>query len=443
MRLPRLHLLLALTLAVNVTGVGAFLVRSAGPRPIDVSAGDALRYGNSGAFAAPDQLPGEITTAPDSGPGSGRPDSFLPGIARGDGTVFAKYEKAPDGAKVYKLEAAPYTWNVAPGVKKQAFAFNGTVPGPTIRVVEGEKVRVLVTNKMSMGTAVHWHGMVLPHKMDGVPGITQAPIQPGQSMTYEFIATATGTHWYHSHWDGDQVGKGLYGSLEVVPRTGDRAVDRDYRLFIGDSNLGFVINGRSWPGTEALNAKVGEKVRIRLTPTGELSHPFHLHGQPFQLVAQDGFDLPQPITMDTLLISTAQTFDIITVALAPGRWMFHCHIFSHMHAPGANAGHKMAGLVTTLDVAPNVAPAVPSLGGVPAAPGLPAAPVTAGLDNPSNGEGTQGDGGEGHGGDPGGGEKGGGGTAPPGAPAPAEPPAPPGPPPGPGQPAPPGQPHHG
>jgi FtsP/CotA-like multicopper oxidase with cupredoxin domain len=244
-----------------------------------------------------------------------------------------------------------------------------------------------VTNHLPMGTAVHWHGMVLPQKMDGVPGVTQDPIEPGQTMTYEFVAVATGTHWYHSHWDGDQVGKGLYGSLEVVPHTGDRAVDRDYRLFIGDTNLGFVINGRTFPGTEPLRAKVGEKVRIRLTPTGELSHPFHLHGQPFQLVAQDGFDLPQPITMDTLLVSTAQTFDIVTVALAPGRWMFHCHIFSHMHAPGPHAGHKMSGLVTTLDVEPNPAPAAPSLNGVPAAPGVPAGPVIPGPDNPSGGDG--------------------------------------------------------
>jgi FtsP/CotA-like multicopper oxidase with cupredoxin domain len=386
--MKRLHLLMVITLSVNLLGVGVLLQRLDAARPINVSAGPGARFGNSGAFAAPDQLPGDITTAPDSGPGSGRPDSFLPGVARGDGTVFARYEKDPDGAKVFRLEAAPYTWNVAPGVKKQAFAFNGTVPGPTIRVIEGEKLRVVVTNKLPTGTAVHWHGMVLPHKMDGVPGVTQLPIEPGQSMTYEYIATATGTHWYHSHWDGDQVGKGLYGSLEVVPRSGDRAVDRDYRLFVGDSNLGFVINGRTYPGTEPLNAKVGEKVRIRITPTGELSHPFHLHGQPFQLVAQDGFDLPQPITMDTLLLSTAQTFDIITVALAPGRWMFHCHIFSHMHAPGAHAGHKMMGLVTTLDVAPNTVPGVPSVVGVPAAPGLPAAPVTPGPDNPPGGDGS-------------------------------------------------------
>ena len=402
MRRTRLHLLLAVALTVNLAGVGTLLVHVGEGPPVEVSAGAPA--------VLPSQGPGDVTTAPAGGPGSGRPDSFLPGAARGDGTVFANYEKAPDGAKVFKLEAAPYTWSVAPGVKKQALAFNGTVPGPTIRVIEGEKVRIVVTNKMPVGTSVHWHGMVLPHKMDGVPGLTQAPIEPGQTMTYEFVATATGTHWYHSHWDGDQVGKGLYGSFEVVPRTGDRAVDRDYRLFIGDSNLGFVINGRSYPGTEPLNAKVGEKIRIRITPTGELSHPFHLHGQPFQLVAQDGFDLPQPITMDTLLVSTAQTFDIVTVALAPGRWMFHCHIFSHVHAPGAHSGHKMSGLVTTLDVEPTAVPAVPALNGVPAAPGLPPAPVTPGPDNPPGGEG--------------------GPTAPPGEPVP------------PGQPAPPAEPPH-
>jgi len=396
---------MATILTVNLIGVGVLVVRFPSQRPMLAAPASALHdaglpvdaghtsaatggvpaYDPSATFAAPDQLPGDITAAPESGSGSGRPDSFLPGAARGDGTVFAKYDVADDGAKVFKLDAAPYTWIVAPGVKKQAVAFNGTVPGPTIRVIEGDKVRVIVTNHMTEGTAVHWHGMVLPNKMDGVPGITQDPIEPGASKTYEFVAVATGTHWYHSHWDGDQVGKGLYGSLEVVPHTGDRAVDRDYRLFVGDTNLGFVINGRTYPGTEPLKAKVGEKIRIRLTPTGELSHPFHLHGQPFQLVAQDGFDLPQPITMDTLLISTAQTFDIITVALAPGRWMFHCHIFSHMHAAGPHAGHQMAGLVTTLDVEPATAPAVPPLNGVTPAVGVPAPPVTPGPDNPPGG----------------------------------------------------------
>ncbi len=166
------------------------------------------------------------------------------------------------------------------------------------------------------------------------------------------------------------MGKGLYGSLEVVPHTGDRAVDRDFRLFVGDTNLGLVINGKTYPHTTPMPAKVGDKVRIRITPTGELVHPFHLHGQPFQLIAQDGFDLPAPVTMDTLLISTAQTFDLITTILEPGRWVFRCHIFSHMHEPGMGASHggMMSGLVTVLDVAPADTP-------VPPVPAFPAPPV--------------------------------------------------------------------
>src|SRR3954451_24596608 len=131
MRPTRLHLLLATALTVNLVGVGVLAARAAEQRPVSVRAGASPKLD----LNAPDQLPGDISIAPESGSGSGRPASFVPGAARGDGTVFARYDVADDGAKVFKLDAAPYTWNVAPGVKKQAFAFNGTVPGPTIRVI--------------------------------------------------------------------------------------------------------------------------------------------------------------------------------------------------------------------------------------------------------------------------------------------------------------------
>lgn len=247
---------------------------------------------------------------------------------------------------------------------------------------QGDPIRIIVQNNLPEETVVHWHGMILPHDQDGVAPFTQHPIAPGAAYTYEYTAEAPGTHWYHSHIDGDQVGKGLYGSLEVLPRSGEYPMERDYRLFVGDTNLGLVINGKSFPHTAPLQAKVGERVRIRLTAAGEMSHPFHLHGQPFQLVAQDGFPLAQPQWMDTLLISTAQTFDIIAPALAPGAWVFHCHIFSHMHKSGA--GHAMTGLVTVFDVAPAdgpvTAPALPPPGVqvppvVPNPPALPAAPA--------------------------------------------------------------------
>ncbi len=305
---------------------------------------------------------------------AGAPPQFSPGTPQGDGTCLAPSETTPEGVQVFHLRAAPLTWEVAPGDVKNAFAFNGTIPGPTIRVAEGDRVRIVVQNDLGEATAIHWHGMILPIEQDGVPHVTQDPIKNGTSYTYEYTAVATGAHWYHPHMTGDQVGKGLYGSLEVTPRTGDRAVHRDYRLFVGDTNLGLVFNGKSYPATAAFPAKVGELVRIRMTSTGELSHPIHLHGQPFQLVAQDGFDLPAPQTMDTLLISTAQTFDIVTRVLAPGKWLFHCHIFSHMHKGNSD---DMFGLVTFLGAEPGALP-VPQPGGPPPAeePRPPAVPAS-------------------------------------------------------------------
>jgi FtsP/CotA-like multicopper oxidase with cupredoxin domain len=237
---------------------------------------------------------------------------------------------------------------------KQAFAFNGSVPGPVIRVNEGDRVRMIVQNDLPVATAVHWHGMVLPNDQDGVPHLTQHPIEPGKTFVYEWKAIATGTHWYHSHSSGKDIGRGLYGTLEVVPRVGDLRTDRDYRLMIGDTNLGFVLNGRSFPATVALKAQVGERVRIRLIGTGEDSHPIHLHGSPFRVIAQDGLRLPQPQWMDTLLVSPGQTFDLLVVPQTPGRWLLHCHIFAHSETERA-----MLGLVTILDVEKSSLPVSP------------------------------------------------------------------------------------
>jgi FtsP/CotA-like multicopper oxidase with cupredoxin domain len=354
----RAALLAVAVIVVNVAGVGVALDRAGGEAT--VAAGPVLG-------AADRYVPAEV-------PGTGRPADFLPGAPRGDGTVFAPFVAGADGVKEFSLTAAPLEWEVAPGQKKSGLAFNGSIPGPTIRVNQGDPIRIIVQNNLAEETVVHWHGMILPHSQDGVPPFTQHPIAPGGSFTYEFTAEAPGTHWYHSHIDGDQVGKGLHGSLEVVPRTGEYPVDRDYRLFVGDTNLGLVINGKTFPHTAPLKTKVGERVRIRLTATGEMQHPFHLHGQPFQVVAQDGFPLAQPQWMDTLLIATAQTFDIIAPALAPGQWVFHCHIFSHMHKEAG--GHEMSGLVTVFDVAPADSPAATPPLPPPGVQLPPAAPVT-------------------------------------------------------------------
>lgn len=334
-----LPFLSAMALAVNLAGVGVVVERTAGPDgETAVAAGTNASLG--AAPSAPSFLPLSVPLAPGQ-------DRFSPGVDRGDGTFVAPFEEAPGGVKVFNLRAAPLNWEVEPGKVKKAYAFNGTIPGPAIRVAEGDRIRIVVRNDLPEITVVHWHGMILPFAQDGVHGVTQADIAPGTEFTYEYTALAPGTHWYHPHVTGDQVGKGLYGSLEVVPRGGEQPVNRDYRLFIGDTNLGLVWNGKSYPATAPFPAATGEKVRIRMTSTGELSHPIHLHGQPFELVAQDGFPLAVPQKMDTLLISTAQTFDIEINVLAPGKWLFHCHIFSHMHKEGS---HDMAGLVTFLEV---------------------------------------------------------------------------------------------
>jgi FtsP/CotA-like multicopper oxidase with cupredoxin domain len=305
------------------------------------------------------------------------------GTPLGDGTYLAPFA-VRDGVKVFTLRMSAVNWEVSPGVFKEAYTFNGLVPGPVIRVNEGDRVRVVVKNALPIATGVHWHGMILPNKQDGVPGLTQPSIAPGQTYTYEWTAIATGTHWYHAHSSGRDIGRGLYGVLEVVPKQGEIQADRDYRLVIGDTDLGFVFNGKSYPATVPLGARVGERVRIRLIGAGDLSHPIHLHGSPFEVVAQDGLPLPQPTRMDTLLVSAGQTFDIVAVPVTEGRWLLHCHIFAHSHMATEHDAHAsgvtgiaagMNGITTTLDVGPAAKAAATTTSPVPATTG--AAPAAA------------------------------------------------------------------
>jgi len=269
----------------------------------------------------------------------------------GDGTRLAPYHVV-DGVKVFNLRMSVRRWEVSKGRFRQAWTFNGMVPGPVLRVNERDRVRIVVTNDLPESSSVHWHGMELPNDQDGVPHLTQKPIERGRAKTYEWTALVAGTHWYHAHMDGNQIGRGLYGGLEVVPLVGDIVSDHDYRLMISDGALGLTFNGRSYPSTRELKARVGERVRIRLIGTGpELLHPIHVHGQPFELVAQDGMPLAVPQQMDTLTVAPGQTFDIVVTPRRPGSWLIHCHIFSH-----SETKHGMTGLVTVLKVADGVLP---------------------------------------------------------------------------------------
>jgi FtsP/CotA-like multicopper oxidase with cupredoxin domain len=254
-----------------------------------------------------------------------------------------------DGAvKVFELTAAKIMWEVEPGKQVEAWTYNEQLPGPEIRVTEGDTVRVILHNELPESTVIHWHGLRTPHAMDGVPFLTQPPVKPGQSFTYEFVAKPAGTHMYHSHENSaKQVGMGLLGAFIVEPK--DPATrptfDKEYTLILNDGGQGFTLTGKSFPATAPLTAKVGQKVLVRFMNEGQMIHPMHLHGFPMQVIAKDGYLLPQPYLCDTLNIAPGDRWEVLIDADTPGAWAFHCHILSHAEGP-----QGMFGMVTALIV---------------------------------------------------------------------------------------------
>ena len=250
--------------------------------------------------------------------------------------------------RVFELTCKKVTWEVAPGEKVEAVTYNGTVPGPTIRVVEGQPVRVHVKNEMDESTSVHWHGQRVPNDQDGVPYVTQPPIEPGKDYTYEFTPGPFGSHMYHSHHNAaDQVGRGMLGALIVEPkdRSAEPAADKDYLYIVNDTLGGFTINGKGFPATQAYSAKMGQRVRFRFMNEGQMAHPIHLHGLTYEIFARDGYPLPQPFRCDTITVAPGERWDALVVADNPGVWAFHCHILSHAESP-----QGMFGMVSVLIV---------------------------------------------------------------------------------------------
>jgi uncharacterized cupredoxin-like copper-binding protein len=260
------------------------------------------------------------------------------------------------GVKVFELDVTQAVWEVSEGVVKQALAYNGQIPGPELRVQPGDRVRIVLRNHIDQPTVLHLHGITLPNGMDGVPYVTQDPVMPGGSFTYEFeVVDPPGMYVYHSHFNSaEQVGRGLYGALIVEPAGGRwkrvYGVEpaEEYSLFTGDGPLGFVLNGKSFPATAPLTASTGDWVLIHLANDGELLHPMHLHGYHFLVVGQDGYPLPpgNRSHVDTLVIAPGARYDILVKADQPGAWAFHCHILSHVEGP-----QGMFGMVTALVVA--------------------------------------------------------------------------------------------
>jgi len=271
----------------------------------------------------------------------------FPAATQGKGNQLLPYTRDGD-VKVFELTCSEIEWETEPGKKVRAMAYNGTVPGPVIRVTEGDQVRIHVRNQLQESTCVHWHGLRVPNKVDGVPFITQDPIPPGGSFTYEFVAKPFGTHMYHSHHNSaQQVGLGLLGAFIIDPKDPgvEPAYDREYLLVLNDGAHGYTINGKGFPATEPFTAKLGERIRFRFMNEGVMYHPMHLHGFAFEVFARDGYLLPTPFRCDTLSIGPGERWDAIVVADEPGVWAFHCHILPH-----AESQMGMYGMVTALIV---------------------------------------------------------------------------------------------
>ncbi len=274
----------------------------------------------------------------------------FPAETAGKGGELLEFEMDGD-VKVFNLTCSVVEWEYMPERTVEVFAYNGVVPGPQIRVTEGDTCRFVVTNEPPESTAVHWHGLRLPNNMDGVPYLTQDPIKTGETFTYEFTIREgnAGSHMYHSHHNAaEQVTKGLLGAFIVEEKDESQRyqVDVDYTMILNDGPIGgYSINGKGFPATEPVVAKVGQKELVRFMNEGLMIHPMHLHGFPMQVVAMDGYALPLPYYQDTVNIAPGKRIDCLIEPDEPGLWAFHCHVLSH-----AESRHGMFGMATVMVV---------------------------------------------------------------------------------------------
>ncbi|HEX5751021.1 MAG TPA: copper oxidase [Archangium sp.] len=288
-----------------------------------------------------------------------------PGVVTPNGATLPW--KVVGGVKVGHLIAEELEHTFAPGLSARVWGYNGRSPGPTLEAVEGDRLRLYVTNRLPEPTTVHWHGIILPNGMDGVAGLNQKPIPPGETYVYEFVVREPGTYMYHPHYDEmTQIALGMEGMFIVHPRTprGPR-VEHDFALMthewkldvgakrpdpneMSDFNV-LTFNSKSFPATEPLLVRTGSRVRIRL---GNLSpmdhHPIHLHGLNFKVTATDGGYVPASaqVPETTVLVPTGATRVIEFVPTEPGDWAMHCHMTHHVMTQMGHGLPNMVGVDT-------------------------------------------------------------------------------------------------
>lgn len=271
--------------------------------------------------------------------------------------------KVVEGVKVYHLVAEPVKHEFASGLSADCWGYNGVVHGPTIEAVEGDRVRIYVTNKLGAPTSVHWHGILLPNGMDGVAGLNQRAIRPGETYKYEFTLRQHGTHMYHPHHDEmTQMAMGLMGLFVIHPRRPkSERPDRDFAILLSEWRIDtgtsrpnpnemtdfnvLTFNAKIAPATEPLLARTGERVRIRI---GNLSamdhHPIHLHGHSFEVTETDGGVIPEAGRWPevSVLVPVGSTRTIEFEARAAGDWALHCHMTHHVMN---QMGHQLPNMI--------------------------------------------------------------------------------------------------
>ena len=307
----------------------------------------------AGAASLPEApLQSKPTTQPPLAPPNGRP--YNPVVTLNGWTLPWRMR---GGWKEFHLVAEPVEREFAPGMTGHLWGYNGQSPGPTIECVEGDRVRIFVTNKLPEHTTVHWHGMILPAGMDGVGGLSQPHIPPGKTFVYEFEMKKSGTFMYHPHSDEMvQMAMGMMGFIVVHPKDpAQHRVDRDFVFLLAaydidpgsytprvaemtDFNM-WTWNSRVFPGIDPLPVRLGDRVRIRMGNLTMTNHPMHIHGHTFEVAGTDG-GWVQPsarwpeVTVD---VAVGQMRAIEFVADNPGDWAFHCHKSHHtMNAMGHN-----------------------------------------------------------------------------------------------------------
>ena len=342
-----------------------------GAGAVAVSAGLVSRVG---AASLPEAvvMSGPATQAPPAPP-SGR--HFSPVVTLNGWSLPWRMN---NNVKEFHLVAEPVVREIAPGMKANLWGYNGQSPGPTIEVVEGDFVRIFVTNRLPEATSIHWHGQPLPNGMDGVTGLTQRAIPAGKTFVYEFVAQRAGTFMYHPHADEMvQMAMGMMGFWVTHPKNpADHQVDRDYVMLLNsydidpgsytpkvntmlDFNL-WTINSRSFPGVAPMVAKRGDRVRIRIGNLTMTNHPMHIHGHSFEVAGTDGGWIPKAarwpeVTVD---IAVGQMRAMEFVADAPGDWAFHCHKSHHTMGPMGHQVPTMIG-VEQKDIAKKINNLVP------------------------------------------------------------------------------------